>query len=190
MFILGATLTVHNPLFFLLTNCEGIDLSNVVHRAHIRTHNYEHITRPRISSLCKIKVSSAICLKQRCMTSVITNWVLNLLVGPPYTSSLFLVIHSLLTIKWPHHKLPTLWRRHHKFLAGRSFTGWVDSKHAWNDLHAIWHAIQRVFPRGTLVESFKFAIFFLARSEFGCFDHVHLEYVKIYAALGFWRQPT
>ena len=57
------------------------------------------MTRPSISSLCKIKVSFAICLKQRCMIFIITTCVLDLLVGPPYTSSLFLVIHSLLTIR-------------------------------------------------------------------------------------------
>lgn len=57
------------------------------------------MTRPSISRLCKIKVSPENCLKQRCMTFIITTCVLDLLAGPPYTSSLFLVIHSLLTIE-------------------------------------------------------------------------------------------
>lgn len=122
MFILGATLTVHNPFGFFvhdivkeLINGQLHQNDRMIYRMLCTEKTFEHIskestglpnhstlltmTRPSISSLCKIKVSSAICLKQRCMTFIITTCVLDLLVGPPYTSSLFLVIHSLLTIR-------------------------------------------------------------------------------------------
>ena len=85
---------------------------------------------------------------------------------------------------------PTCWRWKNEFLTRSSFTSRIRAKHARNDIYTVRHAVQRIFTRGTLVQSFKLAIFLSSCCKLGAFHHVHFQNIIINTTFRFRSQPA
>ena len=85
---------------------------------------------------------------------------------------------------------PTCWRWKNEFLTRSSFTSRIRAKHARNDIYTVRHAVQRIFTRSTLVQSFKLAIFLSSCCKLGAFHHVHFQNIIINTTFRFRSQPA
>ena len=85
---------------------------------------------------------------------------------------------------------PTCWRWKNEFLTRSSFTSRIHAKHACNDIYTVRYAVQRIFTRSTLVQSFKLAIFLSSCCKLGAFHHVHFQNIIINTTFRFRSQPA
>ena len=85
---------------------------------------------------------------------------------------------------------PTCWCWKNEFLTRSSFTSRIRAKHARNDIYTVRHAVQRIFTRSTLVQSFKLAIFLSSCCKLEAFHHVHFQNIIINTTFRFRSQPA